>query len=185
MLLPRIKMNATSNKHEIQEELRIRMHHTNYITYVVKRDGHGWEHMQCTVCCVLNEMVVVYAVGCGLCLLRLFSWAFLKLHRTQNRLSRTEYTRYGRADFAECLHRREIRESQWFLHGFIIFLDFEQRVGVLQRLDFVNRDRTVLLKGRVACEVRRLRCDCTGVDAIIKRTLFEAGQFVAKTFEPK
>lgn len=30
--------------------------------------------------------------------------------------------------------------------------DYEQRVGVLQELKFIDENSTVLLKGRVACE---------------------------------
>lgn len=32
--------------------------------------------------------------------------------------------------------------------------DYEQRVAVLQELKFIDANSTVLLKGRVACEVR-------------------------------
>lgn len=32
--------------------------------------------------------------------------------------------------------------------------DYEQRIGVLQELMFIDSNSTVLLKGRVACEVR-------------------------------
>ena len=31
--------------------------------------------------------------------------------------------------------------------------DYEQRIGVLQELKFIDENSTVLLKGRVACEV--------------------------------
>lgn len=34
--------------------------------------------------------------------------------------------------------------------------DYEQRVGVLRELKFIDENSTVLLKGRVACEVRLL-----------------------------
>lgn len=34
--------------------------------------------------------------------------------------------------------------------------DYEQRVAVLQELKFIDANSTVLLKGRVACEVRDL-----------------------------
>jgi antiviral helicase SKI2 len=33
--------------------------------------------------------------------------------------------------------------------------DYESRVEVLKRLQFIDDNSTVLLKGRVACEVRR------------------------------
>lgn len=33
--------------------------------------------------------------------------------------------------------------------------DYEQRVAVLKELQFIDEDSTVLLKGRVACEVGR------------------------------
>lgn len=32
--------------------------------------------------------------------------------------------------------------------------DYEQRIGVLQELNFIDSNSVVLLKGRVACEVR-------------------------------
>ena len=32
--------------------------------------------------------------------------------------------------------------------------DYEQRIGVLKELKFIDDNSTVLLKGRVACEVR-------------------------------
>jgi antiviral helicase SKI2 len=35
--------------------------------------------------------------------------------------------------------------------------DYEQRVDVLKSLQFIDDNATVLLKGRVACEVSRLR----------------------------
>ena len=31
--------------------------------------------------------------------------------------------------------------------------DYEQRIGVLKELKFIDENSTVLLKGRVACEV--------------------------------
>lgn len=34
--------------------------------------------------------------------------------------------------------------------------DYEQRVDVLKELKFIDQNSTVLLKGRVACEVRTL-----------------------------
>jgi len=34
--------------------------------------------------------------------------------------------------------------------------DYEQRIEVLKDLKFISEDQTVLLKGRVACEVRRI-----------------------------
>ena len=34
--------------------------------------------------------------------------------------------------------------------------DYEQRIEVLQELQFIDENSTVLLKGRVACEVRLL-----------------------------
>lgn len=37
--------------------------------------------------------------------------------------------------------------------------DYEQRIDVLKDLKFIDENSTVLLKGRVACEVRRLRLD--------------------------
>ena len=38
--------------------------------------------------------------------------------------------------------------------------EYEQRVQVLQDLDFIDANSTVLLKGRVACEVRCFRSRC-------------------------
>jgi antiviral helicase SKI2 len=38
--------------------------------------------------------------------------------------------------------------------------DYEQRIEVLQDLKFIDENSTVLLKGRVACEVRRIACKC-------------------------
>lgn len=32
--------------------------------------------------------------------------------------------------------------------------DYEQRIGVLKELKFIDENQTVQLKGRVACEVR-------------------------------
>lgn len=37
--------------------------------------------------------------------------------------------------------------------------DYEQRIEVLQDLKFIDDNSTVLLKGRVACEVGRLSLD--------------------------
>lgn len=34
--------------------------------------------------------------------------------------------------------------------------DYEQRIEVLKELKFIDENSTVLLKGRVACEVRQL-----------------------------
>ena len=34
--------------------------------------------------------------------------------------------------------------------------DYEQRVNVLKDLKFIDQNSTVLLKGRVACEVREI-----------------------------
>jgi antiviral helicase SKI2 len=36
--------------------------------------------------------------------------------------------------------------------------DYEQRIEVLKDLKFIDENSTVLLKGRVACEVRKLSC---------------------------
>ncbi len=35
--------------------------------------------------------------------------------------------------------------------------DYQQRISVLQELEFVDDNSRVLLKGKVACEVRRLQ----------------------------
>jgi len=36
--------------------------------------------------------------------------------------------------------------------------DYEQRIEVLKELKFIDKNSTVLLKGRVACEVRQISC---------------------------
>lgn len=36
--------------------------------------------------------------------------------------------------------------------------DYEQRIQVLKDLDFIDESSRVELKGKVACEVRSLRC---------------------------
>jgi antiviral helicase SKI2 len=46
--------------------------------------------------------------------------------------------------------------------------DYEQRVDVLKELNHIDEYSTVLLKGRVACEVRFIRSSFVG---IIKSTL--------------
>jgi superfamily II RNA helicase len=44
--------------------------------------------------------------------------------------------------------------------------DYEQRIAVLQDLQFIDVNSTVLLKGRVACEVRRpMRIPASSSDA--------------------
>lgn len=45
--------------------------------------------------------------------------------------------------------------------------DYESRVDVLKRLQFIDDNSTVLLKGRVACEVR----SCTGIRSLSKPRL--------------
>ena len=42
--------------------------------------------------------------------------------------------------------------------------DYEQRIGVLKDLRFVDDNSTVLLKGRVACEVRYMHAIFTRWD---------------------
>ena len=40
-------------------------------------------------------------------------------------------------------------------HNLELLPDYESRVEVLKRLQFIDENATVLLKGRVACEVSR------------------------------
>lgn len=35
-----------------------------------------------------------------------------------------------------------------------LYPDFEQRIGVLQKLNYIDEDRILQLKGRVACGVK-------------------------------
>lgn len=45
------------------------------------------------------------------------------------------------------------------------FSDFEARARILQRLKYISEDRSVLLKGRVACEINS--CDCLVLTELI------------------
>lgn len=45
--------------------------------------------------------------------------------------------------------------------------DYEQRIGVLKDLKFIDENATIQLKGRVACEVHNLISYSTLVDKVI------------------
>jgi len=54
--------------------------------------------------------------------------------------------------------------------------DYEQRVGVLRELKFIDENSTVLLKGRVACEVRFLPSPVARL-SLAKLTCFSLSSF--------
>lgn len=69
--------------------------------------------------------------------------------------------------------------------------DYEQRVDVLKHLQFIDENATVLLKGRVACEVRKLQLRllragliCTNVaDQLVQRARTDGidfGQYLGR-----
>ena len=55
--------------------------------------------------------------------------------------------------------------------------DYEQRIAVLKDLKFIDENSTVLLKGRVACEVRIARCVLTETTNLSHRLTQQMNSF--------